>query len=121
MILVVDDEDGIRDVIAETLREQGYRVLTAADGVEAIALHSQHRHDIKVVLTDLMMPSMDGLTMTRILKRLDPAIKIIASTGMGSVRGLQDKTTELSELGVKIMLAKPYRALEILTALTTLL
>jgi signal transduction histidine kinase len=120
-ILVVDDEEGIRDVLQKTLRQHGYEVLAAGDGIEAIVQYSQHRNEIKAVLTDLMMPSMDGVTMTKALKRMDPDIKIIASSGIGSARDKDEKAAELSALGVTTFLSKPYTAGEILAAISGLL
>lgn len=120
-ILVVDDEEGIREVLQKTLKQHGYEVIAAGDGIEAIVQYSQHRNEIKAVLTDLMMPSMDGVTMTKALKRMDPDIKIIASSGIGSTRDKEDKAAELSALGVTTFLSKPYTAGEILAAIGGLL
>jgi CheY-like chemotaxis protein len=59
LILVVDDELAIREITKGTLEAYGYRALTAADGTEAVALYAQHKDEIRLVLTDLMMPYMD--------------------------------------------------------------
>lgn len=116
-ILVVDDERGIRDVTEKMLAGHGYKVLTARDGSEAIAVYRRHRDEIKMVLTDLMMPGMDGVTMSGILKKMDPGIKIVASSGIGSVRSRDTKEKELQALGIQTLLLKPYRAEVVLRTL----
>ena len=121
LILVVDDEEVIREVVQKTLIAHGYRVITAGDGTEAIAQFSQHRGEVKAVLTDIMMPFMDGVTLSRTLKRMDPSIQIIATSGMGSAKGRQDRAAALASLQINTFLNKPYSANEILTAIGELL
>ena len=60
LILVVDDEDSIREITRSTLETFGYTVLTASDGTEALALYADKKNEIAVVLTDMVMPFMDG-------------------------------------------------------------
>jgi CheY-like chemotaxis protein len=108
LILVVDDEIAIREITKGTLEAHGYRALTAADGTEAVALYAQHRDEIKVVLTDLMMPYMDGPSTIRALQKLNPKVRIIASSGLAE-NGRID--------GVKSFLPKPYTAERLLNAL----
>jgi len=81
-VLVVDDEETISDLIEVTLKSKNYRVLTAKDGTEALAMYMQHRDKIDVVLMDLLMPYMDGPATVRAMKRIDPNIKIIAMSGL---------------------------------------
>lgn len=121
LILVVDDEEIIREVVQKTLCAHGYRVITAGDGTEAIAQFSQNRGEVKAVLTDIMMPFMDGVTLSRTLKKMDPTIQIIATSGMGSAKGRQDKAAALASLQINTFLNKPYSANEILTAIGDLL
>jgi CheY-like chemotaxis protein len=81
MILVVDDEAAIREIARRTLENCGYRVLTAGDGAEAIALYAEKRDEIEAVLTDMMMPYMDGLATIRALQRLDPLVRSLRPAG----------------------------------------
>ncbi len=60
-VLMVDDEASILTITSQTLEAFGYRVLTARDGAEAVAVYAEHKDEIAVVLTDMMMPVMDGL------------------------------------------------------------
>jgi PAS domain S-box-containing protein len=116
-ILVVDDEAAILSVTTQTLQAFGYRVLTAADGAEAIALYAQHRHEIALVITDMSMPVMDGALTINALLRINPAIKIIATSGVES-----GATADLDRgTGVNHFLKKPYTTLTLLTVVRTIL
>jgi PleD family two-component response regulator len=74
-ILVVDDEASILTITSQTLQAFGYRVLTATDGADAVAVYAQHKNEIAVVLTDMMMPVMDGPATIHALMRINPASK----------------------------------------------
>ena len=109
LILVVDDELAIREITKGTLEAYGYRALTAGDGTEAVALYAQHRDEIKVVLTDVMMPYMDGPATIRALQKMSPNVTIIACSGLAE----HSKAIE----GVKAFLPKPYTAEKLLKTL----
>jgi two-component system cell cycle sensor histidine kinase/response regulator CckA len=83
LVLVIDDEASIREMARATLETHGYRVLTASDGAEAVAVYAQHRAEVKLVISDMAMPIMDGPTTVRALKRLEPKIHIVVSSGLG--------------------------------------
>jgi len=83
-VLVVDDEFSIRDITQQTLETFGYRVITANDGAEAVALYAQQVSEIALVLTDMMMPVMDGAATIQVLLRINPAVRIIAASGIDS-------------------------------------
>jgi PAS domain S-box-containing protein len=117
LILVVDDELAIREVTKATLEAFNYSVLTASDGTEAIALYAQHGDKIKVVLTDMMMPYLDGPATIRALQKLNPNIKIIASSGLAD----NGKAVEAADLGVRHFLSKPYTADRLLKLLVEML
>ncbi|RUT05476.1 histidine kinase [Dulcicalothrix desertica PCC 7102] len=110
LILVVDDEDSIRNVTKTSLETYNYKIITACDGIEAIALYAEHRDKIEIVLTDMIMPAMDGLTTIRTLQKINPAVKIIAVSGLIS----SDKINSATEIGVKAFLSKPYTAKQLL-------
>ena len=80
-ILVVDDEAAARDVVRQILSQHGYRVETAASGAEALALYDRDPARIQLVVTDLMMPGMDGAALLRHLRQTAPQLKAIAMTG----------------------------------------
>jgi two-component system cell cycle sensor histidine kinase/response regulator CckA len=112
-ILVVDDEDQIREVTKKTLETHGYRVITANNGEEAIALYKQNREEIKLVLMDMMMPVMDGSVSIRELRKTNPEVKIIAVSGLSE----KDKITKADDIQIQAFLMKPYTAQKLLKAI----
>jgi PAS domain S-box-containing protein len=113
IVLVLDDEENLRLVIRKMLTRHGYTVVEARDGVEGLAVFAQHRQEMPVILTDLLMPYMDGQTFIRAVRQLDPQIRIVAMTG------------HLSEPGGARLLAEPvqaflYKPFELATLLQTL-
>lgn len=117
LVLVVDDEETIRQITQSTLEVYGYRVLTAADGTEAVATYAERRNQIAVVLTDMLMPFMDGPATIRALLKMDPNVKIIAASGLTAGQ----RAGEASLEGVKMFLNKPYTAEKLLKALAEVL
>jgi two-component system, cell cycle sensor histidine kinase and response regulator CckA len=116
LILVVDDEVAVREITQVTLEVHGYRVVTASDGIEAIALYAEHKHEISVILLDMMMPSLDSATTIRTLRKLNSQVKIIAMSGLAT----NEAITRTMNEGVKAFLAKPFTADELLNLLTAL-
>jgi len=117
MVLVVDDEDAVRQITRQTLEAFGYSVLLASDGSEAVALYAQHQSKIDVVLTDMMMPVMDGPMTIRALLRMNPSVRIIAASGITA----NGKVAQASGVGVKHFLPKPYTAETLLRILRDIL
>jgi CheY-like chemotaxis protein len=117
LILVVDDEAAIREITRQTLENHGYNVLTANDGTEAVALYAEHKDEIKVVMTDTMMPYMDGPATIRTLQRLNPKVKVIAISGLDANRNL----VESAGTGVNKFLLKPYSAERLLLTIAEVL
>jgi two-component system, cell cycle sensor histidine kinase and response regulator CckA len=115
LILVVDDEESIRCVLAETLVRHNYRVVTASDGAEASAIFARRSAEIALVITDLDMPYLDGVNLVRALRRMQPDIKVVVSSGLGDSSASSARLAELKALGVETILAKPYTADQILT------
>ena len=113
LILVVDDENQIREITKKTLETHGYRVITANDGKEAIALYSQHRDEIKVVLMDMMMPVMDGSASIQELHKINPNLKIIAVSGLAE----KDKLVKV-DVNVQAFLTKPYTTEKLLKTIS---
>lgn len=106
LILIVDDEENIRNVAEATLVRFGYRTLTAVDGTDALAVYSQHSKKISAVLTDMAMPYMDGAALIRALRKMDPNITIVAMSGLTN----EDTAAELRSLRVSAFLTKPFSA-----------
>lgn len=110
LILVVDDEAAICDSNKALLEAYNYQVITANDGIEAIALYAEHKDEINLVLVDMMMPSMDGATTIRTLQKINPEVKIVAVSGLTPSAQIK---AEISS-GIQSFLQKPYSAQELI-------
>ncbi len=106
LVLVVDDEEPIRSLAQKALERYGYRVLLAADGNEALSLYKPRQNEIDVVITDMVMPNMDGLATIAALKAVNPKIKIVGSSGLA----LDGYEAAANEAGVRHFIPKPYTA-----------
>ena len=116
-ILLVDDEPSIREVAEVILTSHGYKVLVAEDGPTALAIFARQMGHIAVVVTDLAMPGMDGLMLVTTLRRIEPGLKIIVSTG----RADESHAAEITALGVDGCLTKPYTSRNLLLKLSHVL
>lgn len=117
MILLVDDEAVIRDVAQRILEAFNYKVLVAGDGAEAVAVFSQHRRTIDLVITDMAMPVMDGPATVAAIRAIDPAVKIVGSSGLAS----HAEVTSTQGLALDGFIAKPYAAETMLSVLASVL
>jgi PAS domain S-box-containing protein len=117
LILIVDDEVAIQDITRTSLEAYNYTTLIASDGIEAIALYAQNRDKIDVVLMDIMLPMLDGLTAIRTLQKINPQVRIIASSGLMS----ENKLNAIAAIGVNTFLVKPYTVSELLLSLQKIL
>jgi two-component system, cell cycle sensor histidine kinase and response regulator CckA len=121
VILVVDDEADVVEGLRQLLEQYNYRVYTAANGEEALDMVGRREHRIDALVTDIMMPAMDGMALIRAVRSVMPELKIIASTGLGADMGGTSRTQELKSLGVSYFLPKPYSTDKLLTMLHQLL
>ncbi|MBD2597823.1 response regulator [Nostoc spongiaeforme FACHB-130] len=117
LILIVDDEPSIQEITRTSLETHHYDTLIASDGIEAIAQYAKNAHKISVVLMDIMLPSLDGITAIRTLQKINPQVKIIATSGLMA----KEKLGEIMKMGVKKFLAKPYTVNELLRSLQEIL
>ncbi|MBD2774237.1 hybrid sensor histidine kinase/response regulator [Iningainema tapete] len=117
LILVVDDEVTICEITKNTLESHNYKVLTASDGAEALALYAQHKNDISVVLIDLMMPGIDGVTTILTLQRMNSLLRIIAMSGLMP----NGATAQNNSLKIQGALSKPFTAEALLSTLHSVL
>ncbi len=117
LVLVVDDEASIRTVTQQTLEAFGYRVLVACDGVDAVSVYAARHGEIAAVITDMMMPIMDGPAMIQVLARINPLGKIIAASGLKG----QYQITKSGYPTVKAFLPKPYTTEDLLQTLAGVL
>ncbi len=103
-VLVVDDEAAIRMITRQTLETFGYQVITAEDGADAVAQFSHRADTITLVVTDMMMPVMDGVATITALRKIAPDVRLIAVSGMGDA----GMSTTAATVGVTDFLSKPY-------------
>ncbi|MEH1845140.1 MAG: PAS domain S-box protein [Nostoc sp.] len=113
LILVVDDEAQIREIATIILENHNYKILTASNGIEAIALYAEHKHQINAVLMNIMMPEMDGITAIRTLQKMNQQVQIIACSGLNSM----EMFAQAADANVQAVLSKPYTARELLKSL----
>lgn len=113
VVLVVDDEEAIRTVTRRTLEANGYRVITAADGREAIDIIEHGDVSIDLVLTDMMMPVMDGAATSAYLEEHHPRIPIIAASGLNS-----GSDSSAVGMGIARFIGKPYTTAALLTSVS---
>ncbi|WP_445626340.1 PAS domain S-box protein [Nostoc sp. DSM 114167] len=116
LILVVDDEPQIREIVTIILEKHNYKILTASNGIEAIALYAQYEHQINAVLMDLIMPKMDGIIAIRTLRRMNMQVQIIACSGLNSMEIFAQSADD----NVQAVLLKPYTGRELLKTLHNL-
>jgi len=105
-VLVVDDEDQVRQLIRETLEQAGYQVMEARDGKEALQRYRQAPAD--VVVMDILMPDQDGLESTATLRREFPNVKVVAITGGSDMIGILNFLDVAKMLGARRTLQKPF-------------
>jgi PAS domain S-box-containing protein len=110
LILVVDDEAPILEITKASLISYNYQVITAFDAVEAFSVYAQNLDQIALVLMDMQMPSLSGLNAIRVLRQMNPSLKVIAISGLDSNRQLLAD----SKIEVQAFLLKPYTIEELL-------
>jgi len=104
MVMVVDDEEHIREVATIMLEDLGFEVMTAVNGEEAVELYQQYGDGIGVILLDMTMPKMDGSECFRVLRSIAPHVQVILSSGYSE----EDVTSRFAGKGVAGFLQKPY-------------
>jgi two-component system cell cycle sensor histidine kinase/response regulator CckA len=112
-IMIVDDEATVLKVMTRSLEKSGYRVIAAGDGEEAYALYSKYQEDIRLVITDLAMPGMDGPSLIAALRKINPAVRVICTSGLGSYT----EKESLTDLGILAILSKPCNSKTVLQAI----
>ncbi len=113
LILVVDDEQSVLAVTRRILEKHGYRVVAVSDGEAALAALKTRANEVRLVITDMMMPGLDGAALVPLLRNLAPTVKIIGVSGMDQ----QHRAAQLAELGFSEILPKPYELTTLLNAI----
>ena len=116
VILIADDEPSVLETVKIILNLQGYRVITANDGAEAVTAYSRSKDMVNAVLLDMVMPVMDGYITIKALREINPNVKIIAMSGFA-----RRDSDEKSVRDAQAFLKKPYKADELLKTLQKVL
>ena len=120
LILLVEDDAPIRDLTSEILEQHGYRILTSANGEEAFSLFSAHPNDFALVLTDVDMPRLSGVALSRALLQLRPEVRILAMSGLSRHETDGADFREIQQLA-HAFLRKPFKPEILLRAVQDLL
>jgi len=112
-ILLVDDEEYVRDVAKRQLQKLGYKAVTASDGMEAIDIYKKKKKKIDLVLLDMVMPNLAGKETYRELKNINPDIKVVLISGFSQ----NDKATQTLKEGALAFIQKPFKLYELSNAL----
>jgi CheY-like chemotaxis protein len=105
-VLVVEDQDGIRDIVRESLRRTGYKVLIAVDGNEALQMASAYPDPIHLLVTDLVMPNIGGRELAQRLTPLRPQMKVLFMSGYSEHSALDSENEEMDPSAT--ILQKPF-------------
>jgi signal transduction histidine kinase/CheY-like chemotaxis protein len=116
-VLVVDDENIVRELIKGVLSEEGIEVMKASDGYEAIEIFREHQHHIDLVILDMIMPGLKGDEVLKTLREIRDDIKIIISSGFMS----EDQRERLREYRVDGFLDKPYKDKDVIRSIFKIL
>lgn len=103
-VLVVDDEESVCDYITRALGKLGYVILSAGDGLEAIEVFKEHRHEVDLVILDLIMPRLSGVETFHSLRAISAKIPVVITSGYTK----HDQLTKLTNEGARAFLAKPF-------------
>lgn len=114
-ILFVEDEEDLTLIVADTLRGQGYEVITAADGIAGLEKFKSEGADI--VVADIMMPKMDGFSMAKEIRKLSPTVPLLFLTAKSTI----DDVEEGFEIGANDYLKKPFELRELIVRIKALL
>jgi CheY-like chemotaxis protein len=108
-ILLVDDQEPVREVAKDMLEALGYEVITAADGLEGVSRYRDLWREIDLVILDMVMPNMSGGDCFRRMKEINPKARVVLSSGYSMEGAVQDVMNE----GILAFIQKPYRLEEL--------
>jgi PAS domain S-box-containing protein len=117
LVLLVDDEETIRSMGRHLLERAGFEVMTACDGREALERFARHHHEVVLVILDMMMPHLDGVACHRELRRIEPQVKIIMTSGYNE----QDVVSRFEGISLAGFVQKPYKSADLLPVIQSAL
>ena len=117
LVMIVDDEDFIAMLAQRVLADEGYRVITARDGFQAIDMYRKLRDQISLIILDFTMPVMDGADVFAELQEINPAVPVVLSSGFAD----QGSVQKMLASGLRGFIPKPYSHQKLLTQVRTTL
>ena len=111
-VLIVEDEENLRELLRIVLEEKGFKVLQAADGLEAVEIFTAHKDEIGVVLSDIGLPYLGGWDAFLKMREINPEVKGILASGFFN----PDVRVEIIKSGAMDFITKPYNSAQIITA-----
>jgi len=117
LVLVIDDEEAIRQVACDILGSYGYRVRLAVDGEDGVAVYRQLAGQVDLVILDMVMPKQGGRETFLKLQEIDPRVRVLFSTGYSQ----NEKVNEILALGVRGFIQKPYQIRDLLAKVREIL
>jgi DNA-binding response OmpR family regulator len=117
LILVIDDEEVVRETVAELLKAIGYQVLLAASGDEGVSAFKKEQKNILAVILDMAMPKKSGRDVFPELKEIDPGVRVVLCSGFRQDR----RVKEVMNMGVDAFLQKPFSLEQLMTTLKKVL
>ena len=105
LVLVIDDEEAVREAVSDILQYEGVKVITAVDGKNGLNTFNSYKDDVDLILLDLSMPGMSGAETYLEIKKIDPDVKIIISSGYDDF----DTDSSFFSQGETDFLQKPYK------------
>ena len=111
LVLVIDDEEAVREAVADILQYEGVKVITAVDGENGLTTFNTYKDDVDLILLDLSMPGMSGAETYQAIKKIDPEVKIIISSGYDE----EDAEKTFLRQGATGFLQKPYKMNHLVT------
>jgi CheY-like chemotaxis protein len=116
-LLIIDDEEALREIISGMLTDYGYKVSSASDGLEALEFYKKHGDTVDLVIIDMNLPRCTGDECFKELRKINPDVKAIISTGFS----LTEETEKILEEGVHGFLQKPFEMKQLLKLITEVL
>jgi two-component system, cell cycle sensor histidine kinase and response regulator CckA len=116
-VLIVEDEESLRELLRMILEGNGIKVLQASDGMEAVAMFKAHKDEIGVVLSDLGLPLLGGWEAFLMMKEINPEVKGILASGYYN----PDVRTDIIKSGANDFIQKPYNSVQIVAMIRNLL
>ena len=116
-VLIVEDEDNLRDLLRMILEENGIKVLEAVDGEEAVEIFTAHKDEIRVVLSDLGLPRLGGWEAFLKMRKINPELKGVLASGYFNA----DVRNEIIKSGARDFIQKPYNSVQIIKMIREML